>query len=127
MDLENCDICLKYNDCSFKTLFIIIGDKLLAYVVKLYFKRLRSNLLSRIVERKVTHSSLYLLISLGITVSVRILLLITLVAPQPIFILLHKRVFFISVQSNFRKADPLFTFHNMVVLINHDIISCTNE
>lgn len=66
-------------------------------------------------------------ISLAVAVQARILLLITLVAPQPIFILLHKRMFFISVQSNFRKADPLFTFHNMVVLINHDIISCTNE
>ena len=79
------------------------------------------------MERKVTYSSLYLLISLGVAVLLQILLLIILEASQPIPILLHKGMFSLLVKSNLHKDDPLFIFSNMVGLINHDIISQTNE
>ena len=106
---------------------IFVGDKLLAHLIKLYFKGLRAIILARTVERKVTHSSFNMLISLGVAVSVRISLLITLVAPRSIFILLHERMFSQLFRSNLHKTDPLSTFCNMVGLINQDIISRNNE
>ena len=72
------------------------------------------------MEKKVTHASLYLLTSLALAVSVQIFLLTTFAAPQPIFVLLHGRMFSLSVTSTLHKADQLFTFYNIAVLINQE-------